>query len=181
MKNTPTQNTRGFFNLGRHWPFVIALMLLAHASIMIGTIIHVGAKRDTYVDPAYYAKSVDWDTQRAMKEAADNAGWTVRISSEFVEQSPDQRRVQIELRDADGQPIEDALVELICYHPAQISNRFDEVVLHDQNGVYAKGLPIARPGIWYAELTIQRRGVRALVTKDLDVFSVPLDSMPREN
>lgn len=181
MTKTPTQNKSGFFNLGRHWPFVIALMLLTHATLMIGTIIYVGGKRDTYVDPAYYAKSVDWDTQRAMKEAADNAGWTIRVSSDFISGDPNQRRVQIELRDADAQPIEDALVELVCYHPAEISNRFDEVILHDQDGVYARELPIARPGIWYAELTIQRRGVRALVTEDLDVISVPLDSMPREN
>lgn len=172
-----SQNKRGYFRLGKHWPYVIVLMLLAHASIMIGTIIYVGGKRDTYVDPEYYAKSVDWDTQRAMKEAATELGWTVSVNAQPVGTDPTIRSVEIELHDAQGQPISDALVEMVCYHPAQLANRYDTVMLYE-DGLYSRTLPIERPGIWMAELTIQRQGVRALVTKDLDVVSLPSTATP---
>jgi hypothetical protein len=167
-----SENTKkSFFGKGRHWPFVIVLMLLGHASLMIGTIIHVSSKQDTYVDPDYYAKSVDWDNQREMQEAVEREGWMLDIRTAFVDQDPAQRLVEFQLVDIDGAPIEDALVELVCYHPNELTNRIDTVLVHEENGFYTRSLPIERTGIWVAELTIQRQGIRALVTKDLDVIS----------
>jgi len=169
---------RGFFNLGKHWPFIIVLMLLAHASLMIGTIVYVGGKHDTFVDPEYYAKSVDWDSQREMKEAAEKEGWQVSLRTEFIDNDPAQRTVELELFDTNGNPIDDALVELVCYHPGQLDNRLETVLTHAADGAYSRTLPIDRTGIWVAELTIQRQGIKALLTKDLDVISVPLSATP---
>lgn len=168
---------KGFFNLGKHWPLVIVLMLLAHASLMFGTIVYVGGKRDTYVDPEYYAKSVDWDRQRAMKEASQEQGWTVTVNARAIAGDPTQRSVEVQLHDASGNAIEDAMVELVCYHPASLSERLGGVMPF-QDGLYTRSMPIERTGIWVAELTIQRRGVRALLTKDLDVVSVPQTANP---
>ena len=56
----------------------------------------------------------------------------------------------------------------------ELSNRIDAVLVHNENGVYTRELPIERTGIWVAELTIQRQGIRALLTKDLDVISAPV-------
>lgn len=167
------EKKKGFFNLGKHWPFVIVLMLLAHSSLMIGTIIYVSGKNDTYVDPEYYAKSVDWDNQREMKEAVEREGWQINLRTGFVDQDVSQRVVEFQLVEMDGTPIEDALVELVCYHPNALDNRYDTVLIHDKNGVYTRTLPIDRTGIWVAELTIQRQGIKALLTKDLYVISVP--------
>ncbi len=169
---------RGFFNLGKHWPFVIVLKLLAHASIMVGTIIYVGGKKDTYVDPDYYAKSVDWDAQREMKQAAEIRGWQYDIRTAFIDADPARRRVEMDLLDDQGNPIDDALIELVCYHPGEISNRLDAVLVHEDDGLYTRDLPIGRTGIWVAELTIQRQGVRALLTEDLDVISIPNPATP---
>lgn len=168
---------KGFFNLGRHWPYVIVLMLLVHASLMIGTIIYVAGKHDTYVDPEYYAKSVDWDAQRAMKEAAKDQGWSVQLTAKPIGQDPTQRSVELELLDAQGVPITDALVEMTCFHPAELADRYDAVMLYE-DGVYARTLPIEREGIWVAEISIQRQGVRALLTKDLDIVSIPRVVIP---
>ncbi len=165
---------KGFFNLGKHWPFVIILMLLAHASLMIGTIVYVSGKKDTYVDPDYYAKSVEWDEQREMKEAVEREGWKIDIRTSFVDEDASQRIVEFQLVEMDGTPIEDALVELVCYHPNELSNRIDTVLVHNEGGVYTRELPIERTGIWVAELTIQRQGIRALLTEDLDVISAPV-------
>ena len=178
MTNEQETKRKGFFNLGKHWPFVIVLMLLAHASLMIGTIIHIGGKKDTYVDPDYYAKSVDWDNQREQLEAVEREGWVIDVRSEFIDQDPDQRRVEFDLFDASGEPITDAMVTMVCYHPAALNQRMDVVLLHDENGTYARTLPIDRTGIWVAELTIQRRGIRAQLTEDLDVYSVPTTATP---
>ena len=169
---------KGYFNLGKHWPFVIALMLLTHASLMIGTIVYVSGKHDTYVDPNYYAKSIDWDAQREMQEAADKAGWQIKLRTEFVGTDPNQRSVELDLLDMNGNPIGDALIEMVCYHPLALSNRLNGVLMHDEGGTYTHTLPIDRPGIWLAELTIQHKGIRALLTKDLDVISVPMTNNP---
>lgn len=177
-KTSKDRKKKGFFNLGKHWPFVIVLMLLAHASLMIGTIVYVSGKKDTYVDPEYYAKSVDWDNQREMKEAIDREGWQIDLRTAFVDRDPSQRRVEFQITDMQGNPIEDAMVELVCYHPNALDNRLDTVLVHDENGVYTRTLPIDRTGIWVAELTIQRQGVRALLTEDLDVISVPPTATP---
>lgn len=174
--NHASQNNakKSFFNLGKHWPYVIVLMLLAHASLMIGTIVYVSGKQDTYVDPDYYAKSVDWDNQREMQEAVEREGWKLDIRTAFVGEDSSQRKVEFQLVEMDGTPIEDALVELVCYHPNELSKRIDTVLVHDANGTYTRSVPIERTGVWVAELTIQRQGIRALVTKDLDVISAPV-------
>lgn len=174
MSDAKKTKKKGYFNLGKHWPFVIVLMLLAHASLMIGTIVYVSGKKDTYVDPDYYAKSVDWDNQREMKEAIEREGWKLDLRTGFVDEDPSQRIVEFQLVEMDGTPIEDAMIELVCYHPNEIFNRIDTVLVHHKDGVYTRALPVERTGIWVAELTIQRQGVRALVTKDLDVISVPV-------
>ncbi len=179
MSDKTTPKKRGFFSLGKHWPYVIVLMLLAHATLIVGTIVYVGGKHDTYVDPDYYAKAVDWDEQREMKEAADKEGWTVAIKTELVDDDPAQRTVELQLLDMHANPIDDALVELVCYHPAELARRIDSVLVYDgDDSMYQSKLPIERPGIWVAELTIQRRGVTALLTRDLDVISAPQTATP---
>lgn len=167
------QARAGFFRVGRHWPLVIVLMLLTHASLMIGTIVYVGSKDDTFVDPEYYAKSVDWDHQREMRQAAQRAGWGTALRTEFIGRDPARRVVELRLTEADGTPIEDATVALVSFHPRAVSVRLDAQLSHEEGGVYRAVLPIDRTGIWVAELTVQRGTVRALLTEDLDVISVP--------
>ena len=160
---------------GWYWPLIIVGMLLGHASLMIGTIIYVGGKNDTYVDPDYYSKAVDWDHQRGMMELADKKGWDVSVSASPFETDPTQRYLEVQLLDQDAAPITDAIVRVECFNPNEMSYRLSEELKPLGKGRYAQTLPIERPGIWSCKIIIQRFGETALVDTEFDVLSATPD------
>lgn len=157
---------------GRHWPLIIVGMLLAHASLMIGTIVYVGAKHDLHVEEDYYAKSVDWDNQRELMGKADEMGWDVAISADVppsAGERPQERDLRVTLTDASGAPIDGALIEVELIHPAHIGDRQAAVLHETDKGVYARPLALSPAGYWRANLSIRHRGVRALLTREVEI------------
>lgn len=156
---------------GWYWPLIIVGMLLVHASLIVGTIIYVGGKRDTYVDPDYYAKAIDWDNQREMKELAEKKGWDVSISAIPVGDDQAQRVISVTLTDQQGAAIDDAIVHVVCFNPNEMSNRVSQELDRQGRGVYEHKMPIERPGIWSCSITIQRFGETALIDTEFDVLT----------
>ncbi|MEX0875860.1 MAG: FixH family protein [Phycisphaerales bacterium] len=167
MISTTPPPRKGFFRRGKHWPFVIVAMLLVHASLMIGTIAHVSSKGDTWVETDYYAKSVDWDNQRAMQEAAADMGWSVDLTTEHA--LAGTRLLRATITDSSGRPVEGALVEIQCVHPAQLNNRLSAVLHESPDGGYARVMEIDAPGFWKATLSIRHAGVDALVIREFEI------------
>lgn len=167
----PTQSPlkKSFFNRGKHWPFVIVGMLLFHASLMIGTIAYVGAKHDLYVDKDYYAKSVDWDTQREQLDASTNAGWTVEVITVQSDATPDSQTMRVTILDASAQPLDGALVEVECFHPAHANIRLNKVLHATDKHAYEQQLAMTTKGFWQINLSIRHQGTQALIVREVEI------------
>ena len=161
---TTQQPKPGFFRIGKHWPFVIAAMLLAHASLMLGTIAYVSSKNDTYVETDYYAQAVEWDDQRARLETADDMGWSIEIDES------DDANPRVTLTGPDGRPLDGALVEFECVHPAHAQTRAAAVLLGTGNGTYTTSeITLTTPGFWKAEISIRHSGAHAIVRREFEI------------
>ena len=167
-----------FLKRGKYWPWIIVGMLVFHASVILGTIAYVSAQHDLYVEPDYYAKAIDWDNQRAIKEAVDTMGWSVDLhveeSASIDKDQPgstSSRRVEVTIHDANEDPITRALVEIEAYHPAHASDRMNTVLLAnpDIQGHYTSSVPMDIPGFWQINIAIRHQGIEAAVTKEIEI------------
>lgn len=168
-KQVQSPAPKGFFKRGKHWPFVIVGMLLFHASLMIGTIVYVAAKHDLYVDADYYAKSVDWDTQKQRLEAPNKAGWVVSVCVTQEDSTPESSVLRVTILDASGQPIEGALVEVECFHPAHANIRINKVLHATDDHAYQQRLAMNTKGFWQTNLTIRHQGTHAVVVREVEI------------
>ena len=167
----------GWFKLGKHWPWLIVGMLVVHASIILGTILIVNARHDLYVESDYYAKSIDWDNQRAINENADKMGWGILLDAQMPGQDAKQtpsgsRMMSVTLTDRNGDPIDGALVEIESYHPAHANDRTNIVLIGAGEGVYRRDLVMGTPGIWHAIISLRYQGVQARVTRKIKIEGV---------
>jgi len=170
MSEHNKQQPTGFFKIGKHWPWIIVGMLVVHASIMLGTIAYVSAKNDLYVEPDYYAKAVDWDNQRAMREIADTMGWTIALIIQDPEtDSEAQQTIQVSIHDRQGQPIDGALVEAEAVHPAHANDRINLVLLGIGDGKYQKPTVMEIPGFWQVNLAIRHQGIQAMIHREIEI------------
>lgn len=161
----------GFLKRGKYWPAIIVGMLVLHASIILGTLAVVSARHDLYVEPDYYAKSIDWDNQREMFEAADKMGWVIEITTgDPASDSDPTRALSVSIVDANGDPIDRALVELECYHPAHAADRTTAVLLAKGEGTYQTTLAMNTPGFWNAHLSIRHQGIQAMITREIEIY-----------
>ncbi len=163
---------RSIFWNGNHWPWVIVGMLVVHASIILGTLFVISARHDLYVEPDYYAKSIDWDTQRSIRETADRLGWDVGFAVggvDAADSSGSKKRVTVTLKDANGDPMDRAMVEVDSFHPAHANNRQYAVVHGLGDGKYEVLLDIQAPGFWKAQISIRYQGMEALVIEEFEV------------
>jgi hypothetical protein len=161
---------QGFFQLGRQWPWIIVGLLLIHASLIVGTIMVVSARNDLYVEPNYYAKAVDWDTQRATLEAADEMGWTIQLIVDQPTARADQlQTLRVAITDRENLPVTGALVEAECFHPAHANDRINTVLVRQDDGTYQAIVEMKEPGFWKINLSIRHRGIEAKVRKEFRI------------
>ncbi|MDF1808132.1 MAG: FixH family protein [Phycisphaerales bacterium] len=170
----PAPNKSGFFNIGKHWPYIIVGMLLFHATLMIGTIVVISARHDLFVEPDYYAKSIKWDEQKAKLETPARLGWNINLEADQSNAQNDGEdsalpTMRVTLKDQNGDSIDRALVEVVSFHPAHANNRIESVLIDNDNGVYEKQLAMIQPGFWKVNLTIRYQGAEAFVNREIEI------------
>ncbi len=164
------KSVKKVFPLGNRWPWIIVGMLVFHASIILGTIAVVSARHDLYVEPDYYAKAIDWDNQRAMREMAETMGWTIGLKvQEVPSDSTARQTIQVSIHDRDGQPIDGALIEAEVVHPAHANDRIHLVLLGVSDGQYQRGVKMNIPGFWQVNLAIRYQGVQAMIQREIEI------------
>tara|TARA_R110002111_G_scaffold84170_1_gene131986 strand:+ start:74 stop:619 length:546 start_codon:yes stop_codon:yes gene_type:complete len=165
----------GFMKLGKHWPWLIVGMLIFHASIIVGTILIVNSRHDLYVESDYYAKSVDWDNQRSISENAEKMGWDISLNTQQAitpegAEDTTARIMQVEFFDRNNDPIDGALVEIECFHPAHANNRTNLVLVGQGDGKYAREFTMHTPGLWHVNFSIRYQGVYATLSREIEIY-----------
>ncbi|MGJ8636410.1 MAG: FixH family protein [Phycisphaerales bacterium] len=166
----PKHDKRTFFERGLHWPVGLVCMFLVSASFVLTTAIFGAGKGSRAIEPDYYARSVDWDSEKARLNTADKLGWDVRISASPKLDPYANRFVSVMLLDAIDQPIEGALIELVAFSQANAHDPLSKVLPNSGAGQYqAKIAGMHTPGLWEFRISIRHAGHQALLIKSLDL------------
>jgi len=160
----------GFFERGLHWPVGLAVVFVCSASVVLYTAILGAGPGSRMIEPDYYERAVDWDSERARLDAAERLGWTIDPG---VAPSPDaagSRVVSVLLLDDENAPITEATVELVCFAHARAHERVTTQLPPIGGGQYqAKIDAMGQGGMWELRVSVQARGEQALVIESFEL------------
>jgi len=149
IRNTTDESTsrwKAYF-----WPsFVIAL--LSGQMILILSMVYLATSDQSFaVEPDYYQKGLNWDDIAAQRRHNEELGWKIKL------QTSDDR-LRCTLTDRNGQPLDNALVDLIAFPHARGMQR-DLIMLEPAgDGVYTAPVQFSRAGLWEFRFVIRHDG-----------------------
>tara|TARA_R110000868_G_scaffold226872_1_gene479536 strand:- start:23331 stop:23861 length:531 start_codon:yes stop_codon:yes gene_type:complete len=169
-QSNPAPDQRTFFERGLHWPLGLVCLFLVSATFVITTAIMGAGKGSQAVEPDYYARSIDWDAEKDRLNTADRLGWVVSVSASPTVDPVGTRHVSVMLVDADTNPIEDSLVEIVCFSQANAHQPFTKVLPSIGAGQYqARIQGMHTTGLWEFRISIRHAGEQALVIESLEL------------
>lgn len=147
-----------FLASGRHWPILLVVLFVTQASIVISTAIIASGPGAEPIDTAYYAKSLQWDQQSAIRRRADELGWTIDIAVGEPIGVPPKREIRATLHDASGDPIEHAVVWMKCFHRSRSTDPSEIVLSPSGSSSYVGSLVVRKGGLWDFTFSVRAQG-----------------------
>ena len=138
------------------WPAIVVGLLGFSVATQAVLLCAALADPGFRLEQDYYRHAVDWDRERAQEEAAAAAGWTLSVSAAPGPGS--STRVEARLQVA-GQPVRDAEVRVLAFHPAHKHETVQGRLNAGSDGVYAGDLPLGRAGRWVVRVEAGRGGL----------------------
>ncbi len=141
-------------------PSVVLGLLGAHM-VFIFTAITLGTGDPSFaVVPDYYEKAVDYDEHKALLARSTALGWSVELLPSTLADVKGQRELMLRLRDAEGQPVEGAEVQVTGYHLARAGEPIEMNCVQTLPGVYRGQGKMGREGFWQFEIDVSADGLR---------------------
>lgn len=134
------------------WPLGISAVLGLSVIVNLAVMAVAGSDPSFAVEPDYYQKAVDWDRHAARQAASDALGWKAEIA---LEPGPSPR-LNVNLLDETGLPVEGATVSIEAFHIARAADIIKSEMKEEAGNRYAAPLAIPRPGIWEFRLAASR-------------------------
>jgi len=160
----------GFFERGLHWPVGLAVLFACSASGVLYTAFLGAGPGSRAIEPDYYERAVDWDAERARLDAADRLGWTIEPGIASRPDASGSRLVSVLLLDAQGEPILDALVEIVCFAHAHAHERITARLPGLGAGQYQTRIEgMGRAGHWELRVSVEARSEQALVIRSYEL------------
>jgi len=157
-------DSRTFFEKGLHWPLGLLLMFLLSASFLLTTAVFGAGKGSRAVEPDYYTRSLNWDDEKSRLQTADRLGWDVQLSTSPTIDPLGTRLISIMIHDAQGNPIQDALVELTCFSQSNADKPLTKILPSTGPGHYQDRIQAMHtPGLWEYRISIRHAGEQALI------------------
>jgi nitrogen fixation protein FixH len=131
----------------RRWPWGIAVVLGLTVAGNIGVYWAANDVNAAAVEPDYYRKGVQWDSTLAQEGRNRALGWTVEVA--LGPRAPNgERHITVRLRDAAGQPLAAARIELTAIHNALATHPVHAVAVTDAAGESRLDAPLEHRGLW---------------------------------
>ena len=131
---------------GWYWPWIIVALLVATA-VGQGVMLYAATHDPSMaIEPDYYRKAVDWDTQMAQDSANRALGWTAQASVGGVDANGAE--VVVRLGDAGGAAIGGARVRVTAIHNLDGARHVEGTLAERAERSYGARLPLHRPGMW---------------------------------
>ncbi len=138
------------------WPAFIAGALALQVLASLVTI-YVATSNPSYaVEDDYYQKALAWDAKRAQDRDNLKLGWQLRFEVEPATSARDPAVLSAALTDANGLPVDGALLAVEAFHNARADNILSATVSGRGDGRYSASVPITRQGVWEFRFVAQR-------------------------
>ncbi|MEM9365958.1 MAG: FixH family protein [Planctomycetota bacterium] len=139
------------------WGGIVVGLLALQIVIGIGSVIIAVGDPSVAVVPDYHSKALAWDDELERRASSDALGWQMELSVSSRKDLRHQRRFQVAMVDALGEPVEGLDVSVRYYHHARGGNIRRAGLVAVADGVYASELVMPRSGLWQVEITGSRR------------------------
>lgn len=138
----------GFWKSGKQWPMLVVGLLLAQFAIS-GTTIYLAHSDPHFgVEPNYYEKAVRWDDTARQQESNRKLGWKAVVTIAPDADAQGRRTVTVAIRDAGGQPVEQARIEVESFHHLNSSHRARWEMQESEPGMYVGTPEMPAAGVW---------------------------------
>ncbi|MHC4975307.1 MAG: FixH family protein [Planctomycetota bacterium] len=124
------------------WPGLVGIISLIWLSVLL-------------LAWALYESSERWDATQAERRASDLLGWSLEVALTPTHTSV---RVELVLRDREGNPVENAQVSIVAFPNASASDRVKTSCRHSGQGVYTTLIDHPRAGLWEVRVRAERGG-----------------------
>lgn len=143
------------------WKWVGLIVGLLALQVFVGGMAIFLANSDpTYsIEPNYHQKAMEFDKVLAARQVSHQLGWKWTIVPGHQIDSTGRRELNIQLQDANLQPITDALISVQLMHHAK-GNKRQNIKLTpvpDKPGQYQGTALIDRAGLWQVDLSADRQ------------------------
>lgn len=154
----PSSWVSRFLASGKHWPILLVVLFVTQASIVITTAIIASGPGAQPIDTGYYAKSLEWDQESAIRRRADELGWSIDISVGEPIGVPPTRVVDAKLTDALGNPIEHAIVSMKCFHRSYSTDASEIILSPSDAAGYTGAVVVRKGGLWDFTFSVRAQG-----------------------
>jgi len=141
---------------GWYWPLLLVALLAFGVAANLVLLVAAGGDPSFAVEPAYYAKAVDWDRHQAQARASAALGWQATLDVGPADRGSGLASVVARLADRDGAELAGVQVEIEAFHNARASQLVHAVLVEQAGPAYAARLPVVRAGLWEFRLTARR-------------------------
>jgi nitrogen fixation protein FixH len=153
--------------LKKGWQWLLVVGLLG--AVVIGAnliLIYMAISDPSFaVEEDYYQKALAWDDKRAQDRINDELGWTLDFAFAPTRSPDGTLRLIARLVDAAGRPIPNAQVTVETFHNARAARILRATMIPGEDGTYATGLLVRRPGLWELRFEVLHEGQRFTHTK----------------
>jgi hypothetical protein len=138
------------------WPAFIAGALALQVLASVVTI-YIATSNPSYaVEDDYYQKALAWDAKQAQDRRNLELGWTLLFEVEPAERAGGEAVLSVEIDDADGAPVNGALLAVEAFHNARADDVLRAPLDGRADGRYSASLPITRRGLWEFRFVAER-------------------------
>ena len=102
--------------------------------------------RSFAVEPDYYQQALHWDGVKGRDAANRQLGWTIALDIGHDVSVRGERSITCTLRDRSGQPLEEALIDLVAFAHARGNDRYSVVLQPYGGGRYLARIRMCLPG-----------------------------------
>lgn len=137
------------------WTLVIVGFFAIQAVIWFVAITLTMSDPSFAVAPGYEQTAERWDALVAERESSRALGWTIELFA-VAPETGGMPELRLRLVDRNGQPINDAQIELSLFHCARAAEVQEPEVRFLKSGLYAADAKLARSGFWKIRGTARR-------------------------